>query len=430
MKRMILFTLIAFVARSQAQWSYSGLGSTQVTGLTLTSDTVYASTYDGIYKKGILDTDTSWLPCGMQGYHVVQSLVPDGQTFISLVEIDSSKTTQIYKSVNGGISFVLLDTSVGRLTYNFLKKLAHPEGNYDTLYLVNHIRKTFDGGATWTSMGDIGWTNFIEVDPGDHSRIIAGGEGLMMNAKLETSTDFGDTWTSADMNGYFQGDNSLHDLAINGNDWFGVGEGVICRTSDGGAKWTQLLNTWSYPAQWQLYIFAVEMSPVDKNRLYATGDGHGAQRVPLLNSSNYGQTWDTLSYNCAWMPRILSLAVASTEKGERVFLGGKGVFTYDNIVAGLEDLDQVIPDHFSLSQNYPNPFNPSTVIDYALPTTQHVRLSVFDVLGRNVATVVDQQESPGRHTVLWDARDAPSGVYFYRLTAGSFVQTRSMVLIR
>lgn len=85
---------------------------------------------------------------------------------------------------------------------------------------------------------------------------------------------------------------------------------------------------------------------------------------------------------------------------------------------------------FKLSQNYPNPFNPSTLIRYAVPHATHVSLKVFDVLSREVATLVDQDRQPGSYEIEWDARTVPSGVYFYRLSAGDFARTMKLVLMK
>jgi hypothetical protein len=83
-----------------------------------------------------------------------------------------------------------------------------------------------------------------------------------------------------------------------------------------------------------------------------------------------------------------------------------------------------------LSQNYPNPFNPFTTIHYQIPSRAHVTLTVFDLLGREVATLVDGMEEPGEKRATFDGSALASGVYFYRLRAGDFVQTRKLVLVR
>ncbi len=103
---------------------------------------------------------------------------------------------------------------------------------------------------------------------------------------------------------------------------------------------------------------------------------------------------------------------------------------------GIQDGDPSnIPTSHTLSQNYPNPFNSGTEIRFALPTSGYVTLTVFDVLGREVTRLVDQDLGPGVESVSWDGTDAggrsvPSGVYFYRLTTGSFSENKKMVLLK
>jgi hypothetical protein len=88
------------------------------------------------------------------------------------------------------------------------------------------------------------------------------------------------------------------------------------------------------------------------------------------------------------------------------------------------------PTTFALFQNYPNPFNPATTIRFTLPLREHVTLKVFDVLGQEVATLVNEELNAGEHTVVFDAKNLPSGVYFYRLTTPTFSQTKPMVVLK
>jgi hypothetical protein len=98
-------------------------------------------------------------------------------------------------------------------------------------------------------------------------------------------------------------------------------------------------------------------------------------------------------------------------------------------VVSVEPIKLMAAEH-SLSQNYPNPFNPSTIINYQLPTNSHVTLKVFDVLGREVATLVNEVKSAGKYEVEFNAKLLSSGVYLYRLSAMDFVQTRKFMVIR
>ena len=90
----------------------------------------------------------------------------------------------------------------------------------------------------------------------------------------------------------------------------------------------------------------------------------------------------------------------------------------------------ILPDAYSLSQNYPNPFNSSTVIQYALPEAAWVRLEVFNMLGQAVATLVDGNQQAGVHSYNWNANNFASGIYFYRMTAGNFRDSKKMVIVK
>ena len=99
--------------------------------------------------------------------------------------------------------------------------------------------------------------------------------------------------------------------------------------------------------------------------------------------------------------------------------------------ANLSELSQnIIPKEYKLSQNYPNPFNPSTTICFNLPLRSHVLLQVYDLLGRKVATMVNENLKAGSHTAVWNATGFASGVYLYRLQAGDYSQTKKLVLLR
>jgi hypothetical protein len=92
--------------------------------------------------------------------------------------------------------------------------------------------------------------------------------------------------------------------------------------------------------------------------------------------------------------------------------------------------DEIAPLTFRLLQNYPNPFNPTTVISCQLPVVSHVRLAVYDLLGREVAVLVNERKQPGTYVVTWNAAGLSSGVYIYRLLAGSYVESRKMMLLK
>lgn len=109
---------------------------------------------------------------------------------------------------------------------------------------------------------------------------------------------------------------------------------------------------------------------------------------------------------------------------------GDAAATALNFPTKVDDDNEAIPDRFDLAQNYPNPFNPTTTITYSVASTEHIRLVVYDVLGREVATLVNESQKPGKYTIAFDAKNLASGVYFARLKAGRQVLLRKMLLIR
>jgi hypothetical protein len=113
------------------------------------------------------------------------------------------------------------------------------------------------------------------------------------------------------------------------------------------------------------------------------------------------------------------------------------LFTND---AAVKVEDESIPDEFTLYQNYPNPFNPSTSLQYAVSSRQYVTLKIYDILGNEITTLVNEEQSPGNYKINFDGTGLPrgmsagggyaSGVYFYTLKAGSYAETKKMILLK
>jgi hypothetical protein len=99
-------------------------------------------------------------------------------------------------------------------------------------------------------------------------------------------------------------------------------------------------------------------------------------------------------------------------------------------VTGVSE-ENTIPKSYALYQNYPNPFNPSTTIEFDIPERTNVKLVIiYDILGREVETLIDKELEPGKYKINFTATNLPSGVYFYRLQAGNFIEQKKMILIK
>ncbi len=156
-----------------------------------------------------------------------------------------------------------------------------------------------------------------------------------------------------------------------------------------------------------------------------------------------GSVTERNDYRMAFAAQPFSLAASESKRLAFAIALGEGLSeltaniqavetAYQTFVVSVEDpADSTIPEEFSLGQNYPNPFNPTTTISYALPKSAEVELTVFNVLGKKVETLVSEQKPAGVHEVTWDATNLPSGIYLYRLNVtGDFSVTKSLVLVR
>ena len=101
-----------------------------------------------------------------------------------------------------------------------------------------------------------------------------------------------------------------------------------------------------------------------------------------------------------------------------------------SVVLGLQSNGDNVPGEYSLSQNYPNPFNPTTTISYQLPKSSFVKLTIYDISGRSIQTLVDEKKNAGYYSVEWNAENVCSGVYFYRIAAGNFVAVKKGLLVK
>ena len=188
----------------------------------------------------------------------------------------------------------------------------------------------------------------------------------------------------------------------------------IHRSSDGGTTWSH-----AYTAG---RVVGIVRSQVTPNTLFA------ASEEGILKSTNFGATW-TMYNNALPTRRLTSLIISPYSDTMFVSTETHGVLKVWNFLTDVAE-NNSLPDKFELMQNYPNPFNPTTTIGFQIPTSGFVTLKVFDLLGREVAMLVNEELRPGSYERQFDASNLASGVYLYRLQAGSFLQTRKLLLLR
>jgi len=209
------------------------------------------------------------------------------------------------------------------------------------------------------------------------------------------------------------------------------------RSTDGGSSWgedTQLTNT---PAP--AYTPSLSVSGTVVHVVWED-NRDGNKEVYYKRSTNGGASWgeDTRLTNNSADSYNPSVAVSGTVVNvvwEDNRDGNSDIYYKRDPtgnVTGIEDIGSEFPEEFRLAQNYPNPFNPSTLISYQLPVSCYVTLKVFDVLGNEVATLVDEYKPAGIYNVEFRMQnlELSSGIYFYQLTAGDFIQTKKMLMIK
>jgi polyhydroxybutyrate depolymerase len=164
------------------------------------------------------------------------------------------------------------------------------------------------------------------------------------------------------------------------------------------------------------------VTTIDTNVTNSPGTlGFGNIAPGEVKSTSFG-----LRYNTQNNPSSIDFIVHIFSNGNFFWSDS---FTVD-IVTGIAENETTLPIEYALKQNYPNPFNPSTRIKYSIPQSSNVVIKVFDILGNAIATLVNEEKSVGIYEVEFDATGISSGVYFYTLTAGNFVETKKLVLLR
>ena len=187
-----------------------------------------------------------------------------------------------------------------------------------------------------------------------------------------------------------------------------------------------------------VYGQRIYVNPEDSALVWIGEDGNvqssKTTNIAIANTdANEGCTnYPALAHSTAMNNFIVSFDYDGTEAGENLDIGAVVLGT--NGFTGIKNED-FRPHNYTVAQNFPNPFNPNTMIEFSLPRTEKTTIRVFDLLGREITTLLDQQLASGKHQVTWDGRDQSgqlvgSGVYFYRVEAGKFLKTVKMILMR
>jgi hypothetical protein len=326
--------------------------------------------------------------------------------------------TDIFAAANGSGGGKVFRSSDGAKTWSVVYGGWLGQEMWCLLINGSNIYVGTDSGLVLSSNGGTTWTTLnsgLKVPDSYFSAVIDNGILFIGNLHggIYKSTDKGSTWALANF-----GVNSVRifSLTTMGTKLFGgtsVGTGGVYISTDFGVNWTLSNSGLSDP---NVTSFAVSGASV-----FA-----GTTGGMVFLSTNGGANWVNMNGGSG-LPRINSLVVS----GGFLFAGTSvGIWRrpLSEMITSVES--SKAPLVFSLYQNYPNPFNPSTTLRFDLAKRTYVTLKICDLLGRAVAVLVEGSREPGHYELQWDASSVPSGIYFYRLQAGEYVETKKMIFLK
>lgn len=411
----------------------------------------------GVFLRDLTSPDSSWISIGLTGkritaFHVYRWGVGPVILYTLLAgvwpDVAAGDSALLYKRnvIHAVTNWAPADTG---LSVDSLSRISGIDGFYSTghvppaanfvggpggVYRAVSFPDEFNWTQVWPAAGSWAKINAVKAHREGFlfGTIWAGGETGFFQPVLIKSQDGGDTWET-----YYPslgGDNACNSIAINPqnpNTVYAGMEGLVIKTTDGGQHWqtTALQNT-------AYYFTGIVMNPADTSHIVAGGFAT-PQGAGLFETVDGGANWTPIPLG--GQITGVNAMVGDTMGGEFVvFIATKdnGVYRYHKPLFVDDNMPSEAPRRFRLYQNYPNPFNPTTTISWQLALGSEVELTIYNLLGQKIRTLVNSRKSAGTYQVQWDGRNSAghqvvSGVYVYRLNAGNrFVQTRKMLLLR
>jgi len=354
----------------------------------------------GVFKS--TDKGITWLNCSSPELinSTIHYLVIDSNDVIYVASSEG-----LFKSFNHGENW-----------FRMINGLPFPYSSYQSISVGNDglsfagysgIFRSLDYGFSWSFSGlDSCFVWIIKIFK--DSIVVAG----TFNYGPFISTDRGETWNSIN-DGLNQ--NQIIGLAISSTGSLLVGvTGGVYRSIDWGNSWEQVLTT---SPVWVgvIFIFSDQF-------MFSGTAGEG-----IFISSNNGNNWNNIH---SGLSNLFINAFCRSNDGFVYAGSDSGVYITSNPITSISYIKSSLPSVYSLSQNYPNPFNPRTKITWQSPIGSNQTLKIYDVLGNEVATLIDEYKPAGNYEVEWDASGLPSGVYFYQMKTDGFVGTKKMILMK
>lgn len=401
---LVSFIMFLFPSDLPAQWQQRALSGRSVHGLLTNGNLSYAGTDTAGFFIST-DDGTSWTQRnnGLTNNFVRTFALSGSNLFAGTLG-----AAGVYLTTNNGVNWTIASSGIANqaihaLTFNGATLLAASNGS--------GVYTSTDNGTSWQP-SDSGLSDLsVHALLATGGRIFAGAGSTSISGGVFISTDNGASWSLP-----ITSPTNIRSLATNGTGIFAATNGAgVYKSTDNGASWS--------PANTNLTNALVRVIISSGVNLFAGTNGGG-----VYLSTNSGASWSQINQGLTSLS-ILSLATNSTTLYAGTQTGGVWTRPLSQVVA-VGEPGSSAPTSFTLDQNYPNPFNPTTTLSFSIPTSSFVLLRVFDVLGREVATLVNETKAAGRYSVDWNAAGHPSGLYFYRLSANGKTGLKRMMLLK
>ncbi|NUN07780.1 MAG: T9SS type A sorting domain-containing protein [Ignavibacteriaceae bacterium] len=390
-------------------------------------NTGYAAGYDGVLIK-TTDRGLTW-----KGSYVSTGFTCTNVWGIYFLDANTGYSASTYgmvaKTTDGGVTWTKsIPDTISTSTVYYGVYFINSNLGFAVGKLANNqdmIAKTTDAGITWSKKVNLAAGSWRGVHFFDDQKGIVVGEKL----KAVYTRDGGTTWTLSTFTTLPPGYTTpnLRDITfIDENTAFAAGDSLVVKTTDGGATWNYInipeLKVGLTGISYKKYANG------NNGTLFSAGMKTGSTRIAgFYHSEDMGNTWVN---NVAGIDLATTIGDVSSTEEQTAYVCASSSTIYSNIpIVSVED-EAGISSSYYLGQNYPNPFNPATTIKYHLAKSGTVELKVFDLLGREVHSLIMGEKPVGTHEVRFDGSQFASGVYLYRLSAGEFVQTKKLMLIK
>ena len=389
----------------------------------LTGGIIYAGGFDGLFLKSS-NSGNNWI-----ANYVTSGLVTTNVQDIHFINENVGYATQSYgllsKTTDGGKSwFASIPDTNNASTVIYGVNFVNENLGFAVGKIANGldmIYKTINGGQKWDMKMNLISGSFRHIDFYNENIGVAVGEKL----KAMFTTDGGNTWNNSTFVSLPPGTTTPNLRKVefrDANNVTAVGDAIILNSTDAGANW-------NYAPVDNLVETLTGLSFSDQLNGIAVGSKTSTPKsVTILKTTDGAQTWTNITNTDMFLATDVINSVSLNSNYIWICGATSNIFTNEPVTSVFDEENQ--PEEYYLAQNYPNPFNPATKITFKLEKSSFVSLKIFDVLGREIKTLVNEYRLAGNHELVFDASNLSSGIYLYVLNSTDYSIAKKMTLMK